>query len=125
MDVRINLSNSEWEVMECLWEESPRTVMQIVHAMSEKLGWSKSTSTTMVRRMEAKGYIEYESGDKARKYYPVLKRDEVITSQAQNLLEKAFSGRVGLLVNNLFLQNELSEEDIKELEEILHRVGGK
>ncbi len=125
MDIRINLSNSEWEVMECLWEESPRTVMQIVHYMDEKLGWSKSTSTTMVRRMEAKGYIEFRNGEKAREYYPVLKRDEVIKNQAQNLLDKAFAGRIGLLVNTLVPQNELSEEDIQELEAILHRAGGK
>lgn len=125
MDVKISLNNSEWEVMECLWEENPRTIMQIVKFMSDKLGWSKSTSTTMVRRMEAKGYIEYEEGDKARNYYPVLKRDEVIASEAQNLLDKAFAGRIGLLVNTLIPQNQLSEEDIKELEEVLHRAGGK
>lgn len=125
MDDKYSLNNSEWEVMECLWDESPRTVMQLVKELKERVGWSKSTSTTMVRRMEAKGYIRYEEGERARNYYPVLKRDEVIAGEAQTLLDKAFAGRISLLVNSLIPNNDLSEEDIKELEEILHRAGGR
>lgn len=125
METKINLNNSEWEVMECLWEESPKTVMQIVKAMKDRLNWSKSTSATMVRRMEAKGYIRYDEGEKAREYYPVLKRDEVAALEAQSLLDRAFDGKIGLLVNTFVKQNKLTEQDIEDLKKILYKSGGR
>lgn len=125
MEEKISLNNSEWEIMECLWEESPRTIVQMVKEMQEKKGWAKSTTNTMIRRMEAKGLIAYEQGEKARLYYPKLGRDEVAANEAQTLLHKVFRGQIGLMISALVPQNNLTEEDIKELEEILHKAGGK
>lgn len=53
------LSRNEWLVMELvrqLGQEPP--------------GWAKSTTATMVRRMEEKGLIRHEAGSKARVYHP-------------------------------------------------------
>ena len=56
---RLRLSESEWRVMEVLWE-GPATLMELVRALHERAGWAKSTVTTMVRRMEEKGLIRTE-----------------------------------------------------------------
>ena len=50
-DDRLRLSESEWRVMEALWE-GPATLMELVRALHERAGWAKSTVTTMVRRMD-------------------------------------------------------------------------
>ena len=55
------LSPSEWRVMECLWT-GPKTLMELVRALGDSAGWAKSTVTTMVRRLEEKGLIDYEIG---------------------------------------------------------------
>lgn len=125
MEEKITLNNSEWEIMECLWEESPRTIVQIVKEMKEKKDWAKSTTNTMIRRMEAKGLIAYKQGEKARLYYPKLGREEVAANEAQTLLHKVFHGKIGLMLSALVPQNNLTEEDIRDLEEILHKTGGK
>lgn len=125
MESEIQLNDTEWEVMECLWQNSPRTLMQLVEQMRERLGWSKSTTATMVRRMEAKGYIRHEEGERARKYYPVPKRGEVARTEARSLLKRVFHGNLGLLVNSLVPENSLSAEDIMELRRILHKAGGE
>ena len=46
-----SLNQSEWQVMELLWQK-PHTLMEMVSALSQSVGWSKSTVATMVRRME-------------------------------------------------------------------------
>ncbi len=125
MEEKVSLNNSEWEIMECLWEASPKTIVQMVKEMKERKNWAKSTTNTIIRRMEAKGVIAYEQGDKARLYYPKLNRDEVAAEQAQTLLHKVFHGQIGLMLSALVPQNNLTDEDIKELEEILHKAGGK
>lgn len=125
MEEKISLNNSEWEVMECLWENSPKTIVQMVKEMKEKKDWAKSTTSTMIRRMEAKGLIFYEQGEKARLYYPKIKREEIAANEAQTLLHKVFHGQIGLMLSALVPQNNLTDEDIRELEDILHKTGGK
>lgn len=125
MEEKVSLNNSEWEIMECLWEASPKTIVQMVKEMKERKNWAKSTTNTIIRRMEAKGVIAYEQGEKARLYYPKLNRDQVAADQAQTLLHKVFHGQIGLMLSALVPQNNLTDEDIKELEEILHKAGGK
>ena len=60
--MNVSISNSEWSVLECLWEKEPQTVTQLAHALQASVGWAKSTSATMVSRMEQKGLLRFEEG---------------------------------------------------------------
>lgn len=42
----VGLTNSEWHIMENLWEASPKTATQLIKAMEEETGWAKSTTKT-------------------------------------------------------------------------------
>ena len=118
----ISLSNTEWSVMESLWASSPRTIMQLVKAMAEKLGWAKSTTSTMIRRMAAKGCIRCEDGGKARLYYPNFERGEAALDETESFLGRIYGGNLGLMVNTLVERQNLSQKDIDELYEILGRA---
>ena len=66
----INLTNSEWYVLDCLWERSPQTVMELVSALNGRLGWAKSTTITTLRRMEDKGLVLCSVEGRTRHYAP-------------------------------------------------------
>ena len=119
--LEINISNSECYVMECLWESSPRTLMQIVEACKKRAGWAKSTCTTMVKRMDAKGLIRHEEGGRAKLFYPMVKREDVVVKQTKDFLQRIYHGSVGMMMNTLVEQNDLTDEDIDELEHILEQ----
>ena len=53
----ISLTPAEWQLMECLWEKSPRSGREAVDDLRERAGWSRSTTLTMLRRMSEKGLI--------------------------------------------------------------------
>ena len=44
----ISLNSSERTILECLWENSPRTMIEIWHALEAKTGWTKSTANTLI-----------------------------------------------------------------------------
>ena len=67
MGRQLSLSAGEWQIMECLWEKSPRTLMEMVRELSPSTGWHKSTVVTMVGRLEAKGAVGYIEGGRARR----------------------------------------------------------
>ena len=112
----------EWKLMERLWDQAPQTLMQLVHALSAEVGWTKSTVATMVRRMEAKGLLRFEDGGKAKYIFPAVTREEASRAETDGLIDKVFRGSPGLLMASLIEQNELSQEEIDELYAMLKRA---
>ena len=115
------LSPSEWRVMECLWT-GPKTLMELVRALGDSAGWAKSTVTTMVRRLEEKGLIDYEQLGRAKVFRAALAREDAAAAETDSLLARAFQGSVGLLVSSLADRNSLTRADIDELYAILDRA---
>lgn len=112
----------EWKIMECLWAESPRTLMEIVRAMAEETGWAKSTVTTMVTRMEAKGLLRFEEGGRAKKIYPAVSREEAAGAETDSLLDKVYRGSASVLMSALVERKKLRREDIDELYALLRKA---
>ena len=115
------LSPSEWRVMECLWT-GPKTLMELVRTLKDSTGWAKSTVTTMVRRMEGKGLIDYEMSGRTKVFRAVLAREDAAATETDSLLERAFHGSVGMLVSSLVDRSSLTKADISELYAILDKA---
>ena len=118
----IILQQSEWYIMEKLWEESPRTIVQLYHALEVEPGWSKSTVNTLLGRMVEKGILYYEDGGKARQYYPGVKREDAALAETESLLKRVYQGSVSMMMSTLVKKNVLSDEEIDELYEILRKA---
>ena len=119
MKQEIRVTNSEWYVMDCLWEGNRLSLMQIVPLLDERMGWSKSTCATMLRRMTKKNLIGFEENGKTKFFYPKVKKENVVVQETKDFLNRIYNGSVSLLMSSLVHQNRLSDEDIKELQEIL------
>lgn len=119
---RINLSDGEWNIMNVLWEEAPRTITQLTAALKESTGWSKHTIITMLGRMESKGAVRYEKGVRAKQYYPAAERAETVLGETESFLDKVYSGSLGLMVNTMVEKKSLSKKEIDELYAILKRA---
>ena len=70
----VKLNASEWNVLNCLWEEHPRTVMQLVADLERSVGWAKSTTITTLRRMEEKGLVSVEQAGRSKSYTPAVEQ---------------------------------------------------
>ena len=60
--MKIDLSNSEWKLMNRLWQTSPMTITELTAALREDTGWSKNTVITMLSRLEGKEAVHHEEG---------------------------------------------------------------
>ncbi len=118
----VSLSNSEWRIMENLWEQHPKTATQLIKAMEAETGWAKSTTKTLLKRMEQKGCIAYRDGEKAREYYPLLKREEAVESETSSFLNRIYNGSLGLMVNTLVKKRDIPEEEMEELYRIIQEA---
>ena len=118
----IDLTNSEWYVLDCLWERSPQTVMELVAALHDRLGWAKSTTITTLRRMEDKGLVLCTVEGRTKHYAPAVQRENAVRGETRSFLDKVYRGSVGLMVSALAEDKALSRAEIDELYEILRKA---
>ena len=118
----INLTNSEWYVLDCLWTHSPMTVMELVAALGDRLGWAKSTTITTLRRMEDKGLVLCRTQGRTKHYSPAVSKDRAVRRETRSFLDKVYQGSVGMMVSAMAEDKALSRAEIDELYEILRRA---
>ena len=123
--MRINLSDSEWKLMNRLWDQAPLTIMELTAALREETGWTKNTVITMLSRLEAKGAVRHEDGVRAKQYFSVLDRENAARAETESFLDKVYGGSLGLMMSAMVDSRSLSEADIAELSAILERAGGE
>lgn len=121
---RVNLSDAEWKIMNLLWEQAPRTMMQITNELRGETGWTKHTVMSFLKRMEEKGALHYAEGEKAKLYYPDLEREEAALRETEDFLGRVFQGKLGMMLNTMVQQRALSREELAELHKILEKAEG-
>lgn len=124
-DNHISLTEAEWAVMECLWEKSPRTGRETVAWLDRKMGWTRSTTLTMLRRLEAKGAVAGDTDGELKTFRPLIAREEVAVQETENLLDRVYQGSLSLLVSSLTKKQSLPQSEIDELYAILREMEGK
>ena len=122
--MHVNLSDSEWKLMNHLWARSPQTITELTAVLRAETGWSKNTVITMLSRLETKGAVRYEPGGRARRYLPSVQREDAALAETESFLSKVYGGSLGLMVSSLVESRALSEEDLAELAAILERAEG-
>ena len=120
----INLSDSEWKLMNRLWERSPMTIMELTAAAKAETGWSKNTVITMLSRLEAKGAVRCEQGERAKRYYPTLEQKDAARAETESFLGRVYGGSLGMMMSAMVEGRGLSQADIAELSAILEKAGG-
>lgn len=122
--MQVNLSDSEWKLMNRLWQSAPRTITELTAALKAETGWSKNTVITMLGRLEAKGAVRHQEGGRARQYFPAVERAKAARAETESFLSKVYGGSLGLMVSNLVESQALTAADIAELSAILEQAGG-
>lgn len=124
----IKLTPSEWNVLNCLWEKSPQTVMEIVGELEKTVGWHRSTTITTLHRMEDKGLIRGEPAGRGRAYTPLVDREQASVAETRSFLDRVYRGSIGMMMSAMAQRQELSGDEIAELRAILDQAekgGGK
>ena len=118
MDVK--LFDSELKVMEVLWEQGTKTAKEIVDVLSERIGWNKNTTYTVIKKCIEKGVIE--RGEPGFLCTPMVTRDEVARSETEQLIDKMFGGSSELFFSSFLKNQGLSEADAARLARMIEEA---
>jgi BlaI family penicillinase repressor len=113
------ISEAELVVMEALWEQSPQTATDVADRVAAARDWSVQTVKTLLSRLMAKDIIAADQDGRRFLYRPMVARDDYVAGESGRLVNRLFGGRISPLVAQLASQDQLTAEDIAELEDIL------
>lgn len=100
----MKLTEAEWQLMNCLWERHPATARGIAGRLPAGVKWAYTTIRTLLARLVDKGAVrEYKEGNTSL-YEPLLSRENARRSALRTLVNQAFDGAYGPLMQ--FLVNE-------------------
>ena len=71
MEQQISISESEWQVMKIVWNNSPQTLPEILDRL-KGTDWSKTTIQTYLARLVKKGALSTKRQGKGYLYYPAV-----------------------------------------------------
>ena len=116
-----NISETEWKIMEVVWQSQGAGFAEIKNALSG-MNWSDSTIKTLIRRLVAKGALEFKEKGGVNKYFAVAEQDECRLKETKNLIDRIYNGSVKMLVTNLVNDSNLSEDEAEKLMDIISKM---
>ena len=108
------LTNKEEELMQMFWKRGSMFVKDIVGLYAEPRPHF-NTISTMVRALEAKGFLEHEAFGNTYRYYPVISQEEFSKGVLGNVVNRYFENSYRQVVSALIEEEKISIEELQEL----------
>ncbi|WP_267395288.1 MULTISPECIES: BlaI/MecI/CopY family transcriptional regulator [unclassified Sphingomonas] len=116
------ISDAEHAVMEVLWDEAPLTAQDVAERVDPQRGWSANTVKTLLGRLLAKAVIAHVQDGRRYLYRPLVARDDYVAGESRRLMDRLFGGKLTPLVAHLAERDELTSQDIAEIEALLREL---
>lgn len=108
------LTRREEELMRCFWQRGPLFVRELV-ALSPDPKPHFNTLSTMVRALEAKGYLSHEAFGSTYRYFPVVSEEEFSRRTLGNIIDRYFENSYLGAVSALVEEEKISVDELREL----------
>ena len=109
---------SEYRFCLILWEQEPVTASELVKLCQEQLGWKRTTTYTVIKRLGERGVLQNENGT----ITSLVSKDEAQASEIDELVEKKFEGSLPAFVAAFTKHQNISEEELDEVQRMIDRI---
>lgn len=123
-----NISESEWLIMNKLWEKSPLTAAEIVEKIQREKDLKITTIKTLLRRLIAKKAVSFTIDPKNSKLYyysPIVEQQDCILKESRQFLSLYYENDLNKLFANFLEDTKLSDQEIEALKKILEQKKGE
>ncbi len=107
----MKLSNSEWKIMNIVWQQSPASVRDVLERVEGETAWSYSTVKTLLTRLADKGVLTVRKRANTSLFKPLISEQQARRSAIRSLLDSAFGGTFGSLLQHVAQEENLNERD--------------
>jgi len=108
------LTNKEEEIMHILWKLEKAFVKDILEEISlDKPHYN--TLSTIVRKLEEKGYVAYNAYGKTHQYYPIINKEDYRKGFIGKAIDNYFNNSYKNVVSFFAKEEKISIDELKEI----------
>ena len=108
---------SEYRFCLILWEHEPTTSAKLAALCKERLGWSRTTTYTVIKRLTERGVLKNENSTVTS----LVSKNEVQAAEIDELVEKTFEGSLPAFIAAFANHRRLSDAEREELMRLIDR----
>ena len=108
----------ETRFAELIWQYAPISSGELVKLCQSQLGWKRTTTYTVIKRLEERGVLCNDNG----MVTSLVSKEEVQASEIDELVEKKFEGSLPAFLAAFTKRQELSEQDLDEMQRMIDQI---
>ena len=111
------ISDTEWEIMRVLWDETPLTSNEI----QAKTGMHLQTAKTYLGRLVKKGALGFSKSGRSYLYRPLFTESQCQKQESRSFLDRVFGGSLHPMLSHLVEEDALGDDEIAKLRKLLNQ----
>ena len=112
------IHESEYRFCLILWEHEPVTAVQLVKLCHEQLGWKRTTTYTVIKRLGERGVLQNNNGT----ITSLISKEEAQAYEIEELVEKKFEGSLPAFLAAFTKRQTMSETELDEIQRMIDHI---
>jgi len=117
------VTETELSILQVIWEKAEPTSREIAESLYEEVNDPKLSSVQkLLERLEAKGCIERDRGERAHRFRPLVSKDGFVEYRLQALADRLCEGSTAPLMSTLLHSKGISKTDQRKLRKLIDQL---
>ncbi|MFC7356484.1 BlaI/MecI/CopY family transcriptional regulator [Jejudonia soesokkakensis] len=116
----MTLSNAEEQLMQILWKQKKAFMKDLIDAHEDPKP-ATTTVATLLKRMQDKGFVDYEQLGRSRKYFPLVKKKDYFGKHVNGLIKNFFNNDAAQFASFFTETTNLNKEQLEDLKQLIDK----
>ena len=112
------IPEGEYRFCLIMWEHEPVSSLDLVKLCQERLGWKRTTTYTVIKRLGERGVLKLENGVVTA----LISKEEAESAEIDTFVESKFGGSLPAFVAAFTKRKDVSEKDLDEMQRMIDRI---
>lgn len=115
---KYKLFDAEYKFISIIWDNEPVNSTELVRLCADKLGWKKSTTYTVLKKLSERGILQNNDAVVTA----LAKREDVQKYESNAVVEKSFDGSLPKFLTAFLNDRKITEQEAEELKRIIEEA---
>ena len=112
------IPEGEYRFCLIMWEHEPVSSLELVKLCKERLGWKRTTTYTVIKRLGERGVLKLENGIVTS----LISKEDAERSEIESFVESKFGGSLPAFVAAFTRHQKFSEDELDEVQRMIDRI---
>ncbi|MBR2421047.1 MAG: BlaI/MecI/CopY family transcriptional regulator [Oscillospiraceae bacterium] len=112
------IPEGEYRFCLIMWEHEPVSSLELVKLCQQQLGWKRTTTYTVIKRLGERGVLKLENG----LVTALISKEEAEAAEIDTFVEAKFGGSLPAFVAAFTKRQDLSDQDLDEVQRMIDRI---